>query len=200
MIIERLLALLLLFLLAPILIIVGIVLKISMGSPVFFKQNRPGKGGKIFLMIKFRTMLNEDNSIGVTEEDESRITKLGNFLRSSSLDEIPTLWNVLRGEMSFVGPRPLLEEYLPLYNDRQSQRHSVRPGITGWAQINGRNLISWEKKLELDVWYVENRSFWLDIKILWKTIYRVFKREGISQDGHATMPLFVGDKRINRDE
>ena len=144
-------------------------------------------------MVKFRTMRDATDSRGQPLPDEERLTKFGKLLRASSLDELPELWNVIRGEMSLVGPRPLLVEYLPLYSPRQARRHEVRPGITGWAQVNGRNAISWEERLEMDVWYVENRSFWLDLRILWMTVIKVFQREGISQDGHATMPHFEGD-------
>lgn len=166
-----------------------------MGSPVFFRQLRPGLNGDTFAMIKFRTMTHAHDRNGVPLSDEKRITKVGQFLRSSSLDELPALWNVIKGDMSFVGPRPLLVEYLPLYSPEQARRHEVKPGITGWAQVNGRNAISWEDKFKLDVWYVDNRSFWLDVKIIFLTVVKVFKREGISQDGHSTMPFFTGTKK-----
>ena len=200
MLIERIIVLAIIILLSPILLFLAVLVRLNMGSPVLFKQKRPGKGGNIFIMFKYRTMLEITNLDVNLNKDEDRITRLGKFLRSTSLDELPTLWNVLKGDMSLVGPRPLLIEYLPLYNDRQSRRHDVRPGITGWAQINGRNSISWENKFEMDIWYVENRSLWLNIKILWKTVFKVFKRDGISQDGHATMPLFTGNKKINNNE
>ena len=201
MLIERLIVLVLIIFLSPILLCLAVLVRLNMGSPVLFKQKRPGKGGDIFIMIKYRTMLEITNLDVNTHKDKDRITNLGKFLRSTSLDELPTLWNVLKGDMSLVGPRPLLVEYLPLYNDRQSRRHDVKPGMTGWAQINGRNSISWENKFEMDIWYVENRSLWLNIKILWKTVFKVFKRDGISQDGHATMPLFIGNqKKINKNE
>ena len=182
-------------------IILGIVIvitwglvRLKLGSPVIFKQPRPGKNGKIFNVYKFRTMNDDCDNNGKLLPDEMRITPFGNILRRLSLDEIPQLINVLKGEMSFVGPRPLLVEYLPLYNERQARRHNVRPGITGWAQVNGRNAISWEQKFELDFWYVENQSFWLDIKILFLTLKKVFISEGISQEGQATMQKFTGTK------
>jgi len=192
-IIERLFAGVLLFLLSPILILLMLIVRINMGSPMFFYQQRPGKNGELFTMIKFRTMKDAVDEKGKQLSDELRLTQFGQLLRVTSLDELPELWNVLKGEMSLVGPRPLLVEYLPLYNERQARRHEVCPGITGWAQVNGRNALSWEERLELDVWYVDNRSLWLDIKILWMTLFKVFQREGISQDGHATMPHFRGD-------
>jgi len=162
------------------------------GRPVFFSQTRPGLHGKPFRMIKFRTMTNARGPDGELLPDAERLTRLGRFLRSTSLDELPELWNVLRGDMSLVGPRPLLVEYLPLYAPEQARRHEVRPGITGWAQVNGRNALSWEEKFALDVWYVDNQSLWLDLKILWLTVWRVLKRDGISADGEATMPRFRG--------
>ena len=165
-----------------------------MGSPVLFKQVRPGLRGRPFMMYKFRTMTDERDIQGRLLPDEQRLTKLGRFLRSTSLDELPELFNVLKGDMSLVGPRPLLMEYLPLYTPEQARRHEVRPGITGWAQVNGRNAISWEEKFRYDVWYVDNWSFWLDIKILWMTIVSVLKREGISAQGHVTMPPFTGSR------
>lgn len=171
---------------------VALVVRCKLGSPVFFHQIRPGLHGKPFQMVKFRTMLDANDKHGNPLPDDQRMTTLGSFLRSTSLDELPELWNVLKGDMSLVGPRPLLMEYLPLYNDRQKRRHEVRPGITGWAQINGRNAISWEEKFELDVWYVENQSFWLDLKILLLTLKKVLMRDGISAEGEATMPKFKG--------
>lgn len=164
----------------------------NLGSPVLFKQERPGLNGKVFEMLKFRSMKNAIDSEGNTLPDSERLTPFGEKLRSSSLDELPGLWNVLKGDMSLVGPRPLLVEYLPLYNQDQAKRHNVRPGITGWAQVNGRNAISWEEKFKLDVWYVKNQSFWLDIKILCLTVKKVFVKEGISADGHVTIEPFKG--------
>eukprot|EP00747_Dinoflagellata_sp_TGD_P142535 gnl/TRDRNA2_/TRDRNA2_176255_c3_seq6.p2 gnl/TRDRNA2_/TRDRNA2_176255_c3~~gnl/TRDRNA2_/TRDRNA2_176255_c3_seq6.p2 ORF type:complete len:204 (-),score=17.15 gnl/TRDRNA2_/TRDRNA2_176255_c3_seq6:298-909(-) len=181
-----------LFLLSLILIVVSIWVRLKLGSPILFTQVRPGLGGKPFRMMKFRTMTDERDENGELLPDEVRLTKFGSFLRSTSLDELPELINVLRGDMSLVGPRPLLMEYLPLYSGRQYRRHEVRPGITGWAQINGRNALSWDEKFELDVWYVENRSLWLDIKILFLTVLKVVKRDGISHGGEATMPRFEG--------
>lgn len=163
------------------------------GRPLLFTQVRPGLHGKPFKMYKFRTMTNAKNEHGALLPDAERLTKFGQFLRSSSLDELPELWNVLKGEMSLVGPRPLLMEYVPLYSKRQARRHEVRPGITGWAQVNGRNAISWEEKFELDVWYVENQSMTLDLRILLMTVKKVFVREGISAEGEATMPKFTGE-------
>ena len=190
---QRFVALVVLLLLFPFLLLLATLVRFNMGSPVLFRQVRPGRKGALFQMVKFRTMRDATDSRGQPLPDEERLTKFGKLLRASSLDELPELWNVIRGEMSLVGPRPLLVEYLPLYSPRQARRHEVRPGITGWAQVNGRNAISWEERLEMDVWYVENRSFWLDLRILWMTVIKVFQREGISQDGHATMPHFEGD-------
>ena len=167
------------------------------GGPIFFRQVRPGKGGKPFRMIKFRTMTDERDTDGELLPDSERLTAFGQFLRSTSLDELPELLNVLKGDMSLVGPRPLLMEYLLLYSERQARRHEVRPGVTGWAQINGRNALSWDEKFELDVWYVENRTLWLDIKILFLTVWKVLKRDGISQDGEATMSRFTGSSVQN---
>lgn len=180
--------------LAPIIAIIAFMVRRKHGSPVLFRQVRPGKDGKAFEMVKFRTMTNERDSEGALLPDDQRLTRFGQFLRSSSLDELPELWNVLKGEMSLVGPRPLLMEYLPLYNERQAKRHLVRPGVTGWAQINGRNTLSWDEKFELDVWYVENRTLWLDIKILFLTVWKVVRRDGISHAEDATMPKFNGSK------
>ena len=181
-------------LLSPILVVLVLLIIIKLGSPVLFVQKRPGLNGKIFEMIKFRTMRDAIDKDGNALPDEDRMTKFGQILRSLSLDELPGLWNVLKGDMSLVGPRPLLVEYLPLYSEEQKKRHNVRPGITGWAQVNGRNAISWEEKFKLDVWYVENQSFWLDIKILLLTVKKVFIREGISADGNVSMPMFQGSK------
>jgi len=167
----------------------------KLGTPVFFKQIRPGLHGKPFRMIKFRTMTNACDAQGQALPDAGRLTPLGRFLRSSSLDELPELWNVLKGDMSLVGPRPLLMEYLPLYTPEQARRHDVRPGITGWAQVNGRNAIGWDEKFALDVWYVDNHTIWLDLKILFSTVKRVLVRDGISAEGEATMSKFTGTKR-----
>ena len=166
----------------------------KMGSPVLFRQVRPGLHGEAFEMLKFRTMQDTVGKNGKLLPDAERLTPFGDFLRSSSIDELPELWNVLKGEMSLVGPRPLLMHYLPLYSSEQARRHQVRPGITGWAQVNGRNAINWEEKFKLDVWYVDHQSFWLDLKILWMTCSKVFKREGISQEGQATMEPFQGSR------
>ncbi len=189
---DILVSLVSLILLAPLFFLVMMLVRADVGSPVFFRQIRPGLNGAPFELIKFRTMQDRVDSDGDVSDDSERLTTVGRILRSTSLDELPELWNVLKGDMSLVGPRPLLMEYLPLYTARQFRRHDVKPGITGWAQVNGRNAISWEKKFELDVWYVDNRSFWLDVKILWLTILKVLCREGISQDGHATMEKFRG--------
>jgi lipopolysaccharide/colanic/teichoic acid biosynthesis glycosyltransferase len=165
---------------------------VFIGAPVFFTQQRAGQFGRSFEIIKFRTMTDTGNTEGVLLPDEVRLNRFGRMLRASSLDELPELWNVLKGEMSLVGPRPLLMEYLPKYSSFQARRHEVRPGITGWAQVKGRNSLSWEEKFELDVWYVDNRSFWLDLYILLVTVYRVLRREGISAPNSATMPKFKG--------
>ena len=182
-----------LLLLAPVLVIVAWQVKRKLGSPVLFRQTRPGEDSKPFLMVKFRTMLNAVDTQGNSLPDSERMTAFGHFLHSTSLDELPGLWNVLKGEMSLVGPRPLLMEYLPLYSKEQYRRHDVRPGVTGWAQVNGRNAISWEEKFKLDVWYVDNRSFWLDIKILFFTVKKVLVRDGISGGGEVTMGKFTGN-------
>lgn len=181
-----------LLLLSPVLIVVAWLVRRQLGSPVLFRQMRPGLGGKPFQMVKFRTMLDATDANGVALPDGERLTRFGRFLRASSLDELPELWNVLKGDMSLVGPRPLLMDYLPLYSPHEFRRHEVRPGVTGWAQVNGRNSLSWQQKFELDVWYVDNRSFWLDIRILWKTVIKVLKRDGISAQGEATMERFRG--------
>ncbi len=179
----------------PVLCILCILIRLKLGSPIFFRQIRPGLNGKPFKMIKFRTMLDAFDKDGNPLPDAERLTPFGSFLRASSLDELPGLWNVLKGDMSLVGPRPLLMEYLPLYSKEQARRHNVRPGITGWAQVNGRNAISWEDKFKFDVWYVDNQSFWLDLKILLLTIKKVFIREGISAEGEATMSRFTGERK-----
>src|SRR5690554_4456870 len=182
----------------PIIAAVALKLRRTMGSPVLFRQTRPGLNGKPFEMIKFRTMKDAVDAQGNPLPDSERLTPFGQFLRSSSLDELPELWNVLKGDMSLVGPRPLLMEYLPLYTPEQYRRHEVRPGVTGWAQINGRNALSWEEKFQLDVWYVDNRSLWLDIKILFLTVKKVVVRDGISADGHATMERFTGTPKTKK--
>ena len=182
----------LLIFLLPILVLVLILVLIFIDRPVLFLQVRPGLNSRPFTLVKFRTMTNEVDSDDILLEDSLRLKKFGKFLRSTSLDELPGLWNVLKGDMSLVGPRPLLVEYLPLYSERQSKRHEVKPGITGWAQVNGRNAISWDEKFDLDVWYVDNQSIWLDIKILWMTIKKVIMRDGISQNNHVSMDKFKG--------
>lgn len=179
-------------LLSPILLVVWILCRKKLGSPVIFKQERPGLHGKVFTMYKFRSMTEACDSEGNLLPDAERLTDFGKMLRRTSLDELPELFNILKGDMSFVGPRPLLVKYLDRYTPEQARRHNVRPGLTGWAQINGRNAISWEEKFKLDVWYVDNRSFWLDIKILWLTFFKVIKHEGISAAGEATMTEFMG--------
>jgi len=181
-----------LFTLLPVIIAVAVLIRFKLGSPILFTQNRPGLNGKIFKMMKFRSMLDGKDQHGNLLPDDERMTQFGAFLRSTSLDELPGLFNVLKGDMSLVGPRPLLVQYLPLYSTEQSRRHNVRPGITGWAQVNGRNAISWEQKFKLDVWYVGNESFLLDLKILLLTVKKVFVREGISADGHVTIKPFKG--------
>ena len=190
---DKTLALFLIILFSPIYIIVSLLILWRMGSPILFRQKRPGKDEKIFGIYKFRTMTNEKDADGNLLPDEQRLVGIGKFIRSTSLDELPQLFNVLKGEMSFVGPRPLLIEYLDLYNETQKRRHDVKPGITGWAQVNGRNAISWEQKFAYDVWYVDNCCFLLDIKIVVLTLKKVFVREGISQEGHATMETFKGN-------
>jgi lipopolysaccharide/colanic/teichoic acid biosynthesis glycosyltransferase len=181
-----------LLLLLPVFLLLALLVRVKMGIPVFLIQTRPGLHGKPFEMLKFRTMRDARDADGVPLPDCERLTDFGRWLRATSLDELPELWNVLRGEMSLVGPRPLLMEYLPLYSPEQARRHAVRPGITGWAQVNGRNAISWEEKFKLDVWYVDHQSLWLDLKILFLTVKNVIARDGICADGEATMPRFVG--------
>jgi lipopolysaccharide/colanic/teichoic acid biosynthesis glycosyltransferase len=188
---TSLLALLVLAL--PLLLLVWLI-HLNLGRPVFFSQVRPGLHAKPFKMIKFRTMTNARGPDGQLLPDAARLTPFGKFLRTTSLDELPELWNVLKGDMSLVGPRPLLMEYLPLYTSEQARRHEVRPGITGWAQVNGRNALSWEERFALDVWYVDNRSFWLDLRIFLMTVRKVLMREGISADGEVSMPKFKGSK------
>ncbi len=180
--------------LAPVFVVVAFLIRRKLGSPVFFRQTRPGLSGKPFEMIKFRTMLDATDKHGNPLPDDQRMTPFGSFLRATSLDELPELWNVLKGDMSLVGPRPLLMEYLPLYSKEQYRRHEARPGVTGWAQVNGRNAISWEDKFKLDVWYVDNQSFWLDLKILFLTVKKVLVRDGISGEGEVTMSKFTGTK------
>ncbi len=183
-----------LIVLLPMIGIVAVCIRRKLGSPVIFSQMRPGMHGKPFEMIKFRTMLDAFDVEGNSLPDSQRMTPFGRLLRSTSLDELPELWNVLKGDMSLVGPRPLLMEYLPLYSPEQHRRHEVRPGVTGWAQINGRNALSWDDKFKLDVWYVDNKSFRLDCKILFLTVKKVLVRDGISADGEATMTKFTGNK------
>lgn len=190
---DIVLALIGLVLFSPILLVTSLLIRRQMGSPVLFVQTRPGRGGRPFRMVKFRTMSDATGPDGHPLSDAARLTGMGSFLRSSSLDELPELWNVLKGDMSLVGPRPLLMDYLPLYSPEQARRHEVRPGITGWAQINGRNAISWEERFALDVWYVDNRGLWLDLRIIWLTLRKVIKREGISAPGEATMSKFTGN-------
>ena len=192
-VIDRLLALLLITLFAPVALVVALAIRVSMGSPVVFAQQRPGKDGKIFTIYKFRTMSDARDADGELLPDEARLGKVGRLIRSTSLDELPQLWNMLKGDMSFIGPRPLLVEYLPLYNERQKKRHDVLPGITGWAQVNGRNAISWQQKFELDVWYVEHMGFLTDLRVIGKSFAAVFGRKGISQEGQATMEKFNGN-------
>ncbi len=189
-----------LLILSPLLIVIFLLILIQMGRPIIFKQMRPGLNGKPFYMYKFRTMTNEKDEQGNPLSDEQRLTRLGRFLRSSSLDELPELFNVLKGDMSLVGPRPLLMQYLDRYTPEQARRHEVKPGITGWAQVNGRNAITWEEKFALDVWYVDNWSLWLDIKILAMTVVKVFTKEGISAEGEATMTEFMGNEHNEYDE
>jgi lipopolysaccharide/colanic/teichoic acid biosynthesis glycosyltransferase len=183
-----------LVLFSPLFALLFVLVRCKLGSPVLFSQTRPGLNGQPFTMYKFRTMTNATDEHGVPLSDVERLTRFGKLLRSSSMDELPELWNVLKGDMSLVGPRPLLMEYLPLYTSEQAKRHQVRPGITGWSQINGRNAITWEKKFELDVWYVDNQSLLLDIKILIRTVLKVVKREGISSEGLATTEKFTGSR------
>lgn len=191
---DLFLAVIILLLLLPVFIVLSILVKTKLGSPILFTQIRPGINGKPFKLLKFRSMTDSVDDNGLLLPDEKRLTSFGKALRASSLDELPSLVNVIKGDMSFIGPRPLLMEYLPLYTAHQSRRHEVRPGITGWAQVNGRNAISWEKKFEYDVWYVDNKSFWLDIKIIILTIKKVFRKEGIASEGEATMSKFKGNQ------
>lgn len=192
---DVVMAVFLLMALAPLLIVTALLVLLATGRPVFFVQERPGLGGKPFRMIKFRTMSFARGNDGKLLPDDRRLGLVGRFLRASSLDEAPELINVLLGDMSLVGPRPLLMEYLPLYSPEQARRHAVRPGITGWAQVKGRNRLTWDEKFAFDIWYVDNRTMLLDLKILAMTIAKVFSRDGISQEGHATMPVFTGRSR-----
>jgi lipopolysaccharide/colanic/teichoic acid biosynthesis glycosyltransferase len=191
---DLIVAIVLLVLLCIPLLLLAVVIRLRLGSPVLFRQVRPGLHGRPFTMVKFRTMTDGRGPDGALLPDAQRLTSFGRMLRSTSLDELPELWNVLRGEMSLVGPRPLLMEYLPLYTPEQARRHEVRPGITGWAQVNGRNALSWETRFSLDVWYVDHRTFWLDLRILGMTIRKVLVRDGISAQGDATMPRFTGTR------
>jgi lipopolysaccharide/colanic/teichoic acid biosynthesis glycosyltransferase len=183
-----------LVLVLPLLAVLALAIRLRLGAPVFFRQERPGRHGRPFNMVKFRTMLDLYDGDGNPMPDNQRMTGLGNLLRATSLDELPELWNVIKGDMSLVGPRPLLMEYLPLYSAQQFMRHEVRPGITCWAQVNGRNALSWEERFKLDVWYVDNRTLWLDLKILFLTVRKVLVREGISKEGEATMSKFKGNR------
>lgn len=193
--VDLLVALTLLIVLSPIFLVLAVLIRVRLGSPILFRQVRPGLDAIPFEMTKFRTMLDANGPDGLSLPDAARLTRLGRFLRATSLDELPELWNVLKGDMSLVGPRPLLMEYVPLYSPTQARRHEVRPGITGWAQVNGRNAIGWDEKFALDVWYVDNQNFWLDLKILALTVLKVVRRHGISADGEATMPKFEGNER-----
>ncbi|KPH56017.1 undecaprenyl phosphate N,N'-diacetylbacillosamine 1-phosphate transferase [Helicobacter pullorum] len=193
-ILDFILAFLLIIIFSPIILIVALLIKLKLGSPILFTQERPGLNGKIFRIYKFRTMSDERDSKGDLLSDELRLKGFGKFIRKSSLDELPQLFNVLKGEMSFVGPRPLLVEYLKLYNQEQAKRHNVKPGITGWAQVNGRNAISWEEKFKLDVYYVEHISFMLDCKILYMTFFKVLKRKDINSNTNITMEKFTGNQ------
>jgi len=191
---DSLLIFLSLPLLLPLYLVVAWLVLSKLGSPILFRQVRPGKDAQPFVMIKFRTMTDERDENGILLSDKVRLIGFGKFLRSTSLDELPSLWNVLKGDISLVGPRPLLVEYLPLYSTQQDRRHEINPGVTGWAQVNGRNAISWDEKFDLDVWYVDNQSIWLDIKILWLTVKKVITRDGISPEGVEIMPRFDKDE------
>lgn len=193
---DRVAALLALLLLSPLLVMILLLVRWRLCAPVLFRQQRPGYRRRPFWLLKFRTMTNARDARGALLPDAQRLTPLGRWLRATSIDELPELINILRGEMSFIGPRPLLMQYLPLYSPEQARRHDVKPGFSGWAQINGRNAISWEEKFRLDVWYVEHQSFWLDVHIFLLTIWKVIRREGISAAGDATMPFFHGDKNV----
>lgn len=184
----------------PLMLVVGWKIKKNLGSPIIFKQTRPGLNGKPFQMIKFRTMKDAFGADGSALPDSERMTDFGNKLRNTSIDELPELWNVIKGDMSLVGPRPLLMDYLPLYNSEQYRRHEACPGITGWAQVNGRNSISWEEKFDLDVWYIDNQTLWLDIKVICLTAKKVFVKEGISADGHVTIEPFTGSQHQDNNQ
>lgn len=192
-IIDIIISFFLIILLLPIMIIITILIRIKLGRPIIFKQERPGKDERIFTIYKFRTMTNEHSKNGELLSDNIRFTNFGRFLRNTSLDELPELWNIFTGDMSLVGPRPLLIQYLPIYTEQQKRRHLVRPGLTGWAQVNGRNAISWEEKFKYDIEYIDILSFWIDIKIFWMSIFKVLKHEGITQYGEATMQIFKGN-------
>lgn len=189
------LALLGILLTFPLMIVIALLIRVQMGSPILFKQKRPGLYGKPFYIYKFRTMTDDRDESGELLPEEKRLTKVGAKLREHSLDELPQLFNVIKGQISLVGPRPLTMEYLERYSPEQARRHNVIPGITGWAQVNGRNTISWEERFKLDVWYVDNQSFWLDLKILYLTLFKVINRDGINQEGHICMPEFMGSKK-----
>lgn len=189
---DRCMAVLALILLLPLFLMIALLIRSRLGSPILFRQVRPGYQGRPFKLIKFRSMTNACGPSGAVLSDSDRLTPFGDWLRSTSLDELPALINILRGEMSFIGPRPLLMQYLPLYSREQARRHDVKPGFSGWAQINGRNALSWEERFFLDVWYVDHQSFWLDLRIFLLTIAKVIRREGINADGHSTMPPFMG--------
>jgi len=205
---DILTALVALLVLWPLMVGVAILVRVRLGSPVLFRQRRPGRGGELFELIKFRSMSERREADGRVASDEARLTPFGRWLRSTSLDELPTLWNVLRGDMSLVGPRPLLPEYLPLYDAEQARRHEVRPGVTGWAQVNGRNALEWNDRFRLDVWYVDNRSLALDLLILWRTVSKVWRRDGIESFDASATPRFAGnavarvelDSPIRRDD
>ena len=192
-IIDLLLACLGFVILSPILIITALLIRLKMGDPVIFTQTRSGLDGKPFRMLKFRTMHDMIGPDGKPLPDKERLSPFGRSMRSMSIDELPELWNIIKGDMSIVGPRPLLMEYLPLYDDEQARRHEIKPGLTGWAQVNGRNALSWKEKFEHDVWYVDNRTIWLDFKIIWLTVKNIILRKGISAEGEATMPKFIGN-------
>lgn len=193
---DFIIAFLALLFLLPLVIFIAIIISYKLGLPILFIQERPGLHGKVFKMMKFRTMLDAKDKQGNLLPDDERMTPFGSFLRSTSLDELPGLFNVIKGDMSLVGPRPLLVKYLPLYNEVQARRHNVRPGITGWAQVNGRNAITWEQKFKFDVWYVNNKNFWLDLKIILLTIKKVVNKDDISEDGHVTMRAFTGNSNL----
>lgn len=197
---DIIVSLVVLIILSPFLLIIALLVRLNLGRPILFKQVRPGLNEKTFKMIKFRTMTDECDEEGNLLPNHKRLTRFGRILRASSLDELPELWNVLKGDMSLVGPRPLLVEYLPLYNEEQRKRHQVRPGITGWAQVNGRNAISWDERFKLDIWYVENRTFWLDLKILLLTVKKVLSRADINAGENVTMPKFIGSKKNERQD